>query len=299
MSGRVGVGAGDVYFPTPAGYQGFQSDGSAVSQKFQTGKSSSSNLLSASVVMNIIAVLISGFLCSIPFEIMIRADEKSGYFTALFLHLYTVLEGVPKACTNNYLWSSKLPISWHLLFMTLSFLFVKFKTEAMENMSMPLFIIGSNMQVVTGVIVGTLFESKRYSSPQILSVLLVTCGCITATMNWREMFFDKGFMRTLYGFVCIITAVSILTFLVSASGFASKKFNADIPEQIFRQHLFAIPLFLLEWDSIGPRFSRWADKKIYTYSHPYLRIPDLYLLLIMTTVFAQINRYMSNILSGT
>lgn len=106
----------------------------------------------------------------------------------------------------------------------------------------------------------------------------------------------QGLLRTFYGFCCITIAVSILAFLVSASGYALKKFSAEIPEQIFRQHLFALPLFLLQWDSIGPRFEIWADTK-HSFSFYFFSIPTLYLLLMATTVFAQINRYMSTVLS--
>jgi hypothetical protein len=43
---------------------------------------------------------------------------------------------------------------------SLSFLFIIFKTAAVENMPMPLFIVGSNMQLSAGVVIGYFVDGK-------------------------------------------------------------------------------------------------------------------------------------------
>jgi endonuclease/exonuclease/phosphatase (EEP) superfamily protein YafD len=73
---------------------------------------------------------------------------------------------------------------------------------------------------------------------------------------------------------------------------AVKKFEADALEQMFRQHLFSLPLFILQWNSIGPRFRAWSNS-ITIFSVFGWPVPLLYVLLLCTTVFAQLNRYMS------
>lgn len=71
-----------------------------------------------------------------------------------------------------------------------------------------------------------------------------------------------------------------------------KKFDAGALEQMFRQHLFSLPMFILYWGNIAPRFRTWSDSKS-LYSVFGFPVPILYVLLLCTTVFAQINRYMS------
>jgi hypothetical protein len=85
-------------------------------------------------------------------------------FSAFFLHIYTVMIGLPRAYKEGYLISSKLPYSWHVMLVGLSFLFIVFKTAAIENMPMPLFIVGSNLQLAAGVVIGYTVDGQRYST---------------------------------------------------------------------------------------------------------------------------------------
>ena len=244
------------------------------------------------MAFKVFLVIASGCLSSIPFEMIMRRDRGSGMFAAFFLHIYTVSIGFPRANRDGYLIQSKMPITWHIMLVCLSFLFIVFKTAAIENMPMPLFIVGSNMQLVAGVVIGYTVDGHNYSLGQIFSVLFVTLGCIIVTLNGDGFSSSLGLANTLFGLFCITTAVSILSFLVSASNIAVKKYGADTLEQMFRQHLFSLPLFLLSWDSIGPRFRTWSESpSIFTiFGSP---VPILYVLLLCTTVFAQINRYLS------
>ena len=245
-----------------------------------------------SIPFKIFIVILSGCLSSIPFEMIMRLDIGSGLFSAFFLHIYTVVIGLPKAYKDGYIVHSKLPISWHFMLVGLSFLFIVFKTAAVENMPMPLFIVGSNLQLAAGVVIGHFMDGHRYSIFQLFAVLCVILGCIIVTLDGDSFVSSKGIMNSLFGLFCITTAVSILSFLVSASNIAVKKFEADALEQMFRQHLFSLPLFALKWQAIAPRFEIWSN------SHTLFTIfswnvPILYVLLLCTTVFAQINRYMS------
>jgi hypothetical protein len=129
-------------------------------------------------------------------------------------------------------------------------------------------------------------------SGQLFAVLCVTCGCIVVTLNGDSFVSGLGFVHTLFGLFCITTAVSILSFLVSASNIAVKRFDAGTLEQMFRQHLFSLPLFVLEWASIGPRFHKWLESRT-LFTIFGFRVPILYVLLLCSTVFAQLNRYMS------
>ena len=244
------------------------------------------------IAFKIFLVIASGCLSSVPFEMIMRKDRGSGMFAAFFLHIYTVSIGFSRASREGYLIQSKMPITWHIMLVSLSFLFIVFKTAAIENMPMPLFIVGSNMQLVAGVVIGYVVDGHSYSLGQIFSVLFVTLGCIIVTLNGDGFSSSLGLTNTLFGLFCITTAVSILSFLVSASNIAVKKYGADTLEQMFRQHLFSLPLFLLSWDSIGPRFHTWSESSsIFTiFGSP---VPILYVLLLCTAVFAQINRYLS------
>lgn len=257
-----------------------------------SSKKSQANWLDGSVAIKIFIVILSGCLSSVPFEMMIRLDIGSGMFSAFFLHIYTVLIGLPRAYNDGYLISSKLPYSWHVMLVGLSFLFIVFKTAAIENMPMPLFIVGSNLQLAAGVVIGYFIDGQRYSIGQLFAVLCVTCGCIIVTLNGDSFLSGLGFIHTLFGLFCITTAVSILSFLVSASNIAVKKFDAGTLEQMFRQHLFSLPLFALEWASIGPRFHKWFESQS-LFSVYGFTVPILYVLLLCSTVFAQLNRYMS------
>ena len=244
------------------------------------------------IAFKVFLVIASGCLSSVPFEMIMRRDRGSGMFAAFFLHIYTVSIGFPRASRENYLLGSKMPITWHIMLVCLSFMFIVFKTAAIENMPMPLFIVGSNMQLVAGVVIGYVVDGHSYSLGQICSVLFVTLGCIIVTLNGDGFTSSLGLASTLFGLFCITTAVSILSFLVSASNIAVKRYGADTLEQMFRQHLFSLPLFFVSWETIGPRFRTWSESpSIFTiFGSP---VPILYVLLLCTTVFAQINRYLS------
>ena len=51
-------------------------------------------------------------IISIPFEMIMRLDRGSGMFSAFFLHIYTVVVGLPQAYKGDYILRSKMPVSW-------------------------------------------------------------------------------------------------------------------------------------------------------------------------------------------
>lgn len=197
---------GEVLFQSTSDFQSLNIHLSEERVIVPSPKKISPSWTDGTIPFKVFIVIISGCFSSIPFEMIMRLDRGSGMFTAFFLHIYTVAIGIPTAYKEDYLVRSKMPVAWHVGLVSLSFLFIIFKTAAVENMPMPLFIVGSNMQLAAGVVIGYFVDGYRYSLGQMFSVLCVTCGCIIVTLDGDNFVSSLGILHTMFGLFCITTA---------------------------------------------------------------------------------------------
>lgn len=237
----------------------------------------------------ILLVILTGCLSSIPFEMLLRIDPGASLFASFALHVYTVALAGPDSLT--YIFSPKIPYTHHCFLVMLSFIFLRFKSYAVELLPMPLFIVFCNFQLVLSLIIGRLCFKKTFNWGQIASVLLVTAGCtvITLASVQPSPSASKSPQDILLGICYILIAVTALALLIPNGCLFVQRYNANPKEQIFMQHFLALPLFFLQWDKISPRFESMISTST--------SVSTLAVLLVVSTIFAQINRYLTMVVS--
>merc|ERR1712048_993503 len=74
---------------------------------------------------------------------------------------------------------------------------------------------------------------------------------------------DAGFANTVIGITEMLIALLSLTLLSTLVKIGFNKYGECAEEQIFMQHLFSLPLFLIpsQWKQIGPRAQLWIDER--------------------------------------
>ena len=302
----------------------------------------------------VLVFLFSGIFSSVTYELMLKADHSISLVSSFFLHLYIILFSLPKAYL--YLMSSKIPMSRHVMIVSLSFLFIYFKSLAIPILPMPVFIICTNLQLVVGSAVGRFIFKKTFIPLQYVGVLLISLGCLIITMvSSKEREQDGVEYNIPLGLVYMLLSIVSLSIMIPLGSTFVQQYNADVDEQIFVQHFLALPLFLMNWNTkILPVIKKllfvenllntdeggmanyccykynvtvllfgWIKKMLYTVddqqdllfdcdessccsaTSPYhnnitlsmygynisILIPTLLIYLILTTVFAQINRH--------
>jgi hypothetical protein len=271
-----------------------------------------SKLFSLNMIMKIIFMIVTGACSSILYEMVLKIDNGSSLFAAFVLHVWIVLISLPNAV--HYLYQPKIPIYFHLLIVTLSFSFLFLKSFAIQLLPMPIIIVCSNMQLVLGLVVGKLLFKKIFCQMQYLSVLAITVGVIVITLSSSSSSSSSSTssssLETLQGVLYILFAILSIAIMIPVGSMIVQRYNADIEEQIFFQHLLSFPLFFLQWHRIQPVIDRLylssltattlADTSASSTSSVSMvitlwgfPIPIIFFLLLGTTILGQINRYLT------
>ena len=256
------------------------------------------------VIFKVIIMIISGAISSILYEMMLKIDKNSSLLAAFILHFWIVLFSIPNLF--QYLFSPKIPIYYHLLIVFFSFTFLYLKSIAIKILPMPIIIVCSNMQLVLGLFIGKFFFLKSFNNQQYFSIVIITFGCCLITIISQDTLTSNlSFLELIQGLGYILTAILSLTIMIPIGSLIIQKYNANINEQIFYQHFLSFPLFFLQWNQIQPSInqlipfqttsqiiisSQQINPSIQFYS---ISIPIVLMLLISTTVFAQLNRYLT------
>lgn len=268
------------------------------------------NLLSFKIIFKVIIMIFTGAISSILYEMMLTYDKNASLLAAFILHLWIVLFSLPNL--YQHIFYPKIPIYYHLLIVMLSFTFLFLKSFAIKILPMPIIIVCSNMQLVLGLFVGKFLFNKIFCFNQYLAVFIITFGCTLITITSQDSFTSSlTFYEVIKGLFYILTAILSLTIMIPIGSLIVQKYNANIEEQIFYQHFLSFPLFLLQWNRIQPSI----NQLIPFYTTPtttttleilstnlqensyikiyHISIPIILILLISTTIFAQLNRYLT------
>jgi drug/metabolite transporter (DMT)-like permease len=211
--------------------------------------------------------------------------------------VWTVLIAIPHS--YQYVVSPKIPYYWHFFIVFLSFSFLFLKSFAIKRLPMPLLIVCSNLQLVFGLLVGKGLFKKSFSFGQYIGVVTITLGCILITLSSQSSTSsDKSPSDIFYGICFIMASITAVAVMIPTGSMLVQKYNADVQEQIFLQHFLSLPLFALQWDRLSPCLWRVLHATE-VYSIGGLSLPVVVVLLFSTTVFAQINRYLSMDISLT
>jgi hypothetical protein len=190
---------------------------------------------------------------------------------------------------------------------------------------MPVFIVSTNLQLVVGLLVGKCLFGKTFIFSQYMGVGLITVGCLVITYASDnkedcEATIEEGDVTPhadmLFGFLYMMISLASISIMIPLGSKCVQQYDADVQEHIFIQHFLALPLFLYHWESkifpIVKKIMQSCSHVIVFGEHVKIddtvdeypsigipifgtsieiRLPTVMLLLISTTVFAQINRH--------
>lgn len=244
---------------------------------------------------NVLVAIISGALGYGLLELILKEDRHAALAAAFLLHIFITFSSLTKA--RAFLWSGKIPLTWNLVIVLLSYLYSLFKSYAMKFLAMSTFLTGSNMQLVVAVIIGKIIFNSQYTFGQIVGVLLVVVGCTITTLLSSEL---NGEIRSeststvitgdlIIGSTCMALMLISIAGLMPTINYVIRKYNADTEEQLFMQHSLALPLFGLQWSNLLPSLTSFhlGQGEFSLFGHP---VPLFFVFLLASTFFTHINR---------
>jgi hypothetical protein len=198
---------------------------------------------------SVVFSILTGASAGVLFELFANEIPNAALLNAAALHLWVVFSGILSAGScYQFIFHPKIPFQWILGIVMLAYVFLYFKSQAMENLPMPVFIVCSNMKLVATLLIDYFVFSKPFPSPgQVVGVLCVTIGCILITLQSQQFAAGKEYaieydtsVGLLYVFISVI-AVSVLMPLSNLA--VTKHPGSSFDELSFMQNALSVPLF--------------------------------------------------------
>jgi hypothetical protein len=209
--------------------------------------------------------VILGIASVVPYNMVIASDTGSPLFISFVTHIFFVcinIEHLGALLSGNI----AIPLYWHAAFVALGFLFNMLKSDAFARLPCALCMLLLNLQMLIGMVVQFVALGKRYSLMQLCGCGLVTGGVAIAASAKAQSNADTASVPTgdmvvgVSEMVGSLLAITIMNLLIKV---AFKVHGEAIGEQLFIQHLFGLPLFLIgnQWQQIGPRAVEWLGSR--------------------------------------
>ncbi|ETS86794.1 hypothetical protein PFICI_00622 [Pestalotiopsis fici W106-1] len=215
--------------------------------------------------------LIFGGCCSNVFalEAIIKVEPASGTLLTFVQFLFVAITGYVSQFDSSrppfFIAPNKVPIRRWLINIVLFFGINVLNNHAFSyDISVPVHIILRSGGSITTMIAGSLW-GKKYSRIQVVAVLLLTTGVITAAWSDAQ---SKGkptdetsessstFSR---GLIILFVAQSLSAVMGLYTEETYKKYGGHWKENLFYSHLLSLPLFLPFSTSLYRQFMRLAN----------------------------------------
>ena len=195
----------------------------------------------------IIYSIITGTITGILFELFANEIPYATLLHTFVLHIWIIINGIFTKSYYQYVFRPKIPLIWIIIIVILSYLFLYFKSQAMESLPMPTFIVCYNMKLFVSLIVDyIIFSVSIISIKQVIGVILVTIGCVLITLQSHT--FEKGkeyemeYNLTL-GLTYATLSVITVSLMIPISNLAvTKNIGGTFEEVLFMKHLLSLPL---------------------------------------------------------
>lgn len=205
--------------------------------------------------------LIFGGCCSNVFalEAIVKAEPHSGHLITLAQFLLVAAEGFVyhfDAKSPTLLKPNQIPLHRWMIQILLFFSVSVLNNFAFGyNISVPVHIILRSGGSMTTMLIGWIW-GKRYSPIQVLSVTLLTVGCIMSAMgDSRGMGeTEQSMSRFLTGLAILFIAQVLSAFMGLFIENTYAKYGNNYREGLFYTHALSLPLFLLFSRSIQAQF---------------------------------------------
>ncbi|EAA36131.1 hypothetical protein GE21DRAFT_2314 [Neurospora crassa] len=233
------------------------------------------------IAIGVMLSLIFGGCCSNVFalESIIKVEPGAGTLLTFVQFLFVALVGLPSQIDWSrppfFLKKNQVPIKRWLINIALFFAINVLNNHAFSyDISVPVHIILRSGGSITTMIAGALW-GKRYSRIQIVAVLLLTVGVITAAWSDAQ---SKGSSKKEtheknsdfgIGLAILFVAQSLSAVMGLYTEETYKKYGPHWKENLFYSHLLSLPLFLFFWPSLKTQFKKLANSAPLT-----LPLPD-------------------------
>lgn len=215
--------------------------------------------------------LIFGGCCSNVFalEAIIKVEPGSGTLLTFVQFLFVAIIGLPSQFDPKrppfFLKKNKVPISRWLVNIVLFFGINVLNNHAFSyDISVPVHIILRSGGSITTMIAGSLW-GKRYSRIQVVAVLLLTVGVVTAAWSdaqtkaastHEEHHGNKSFGT---GLTILFVAQVLSAIMGLYTEETYRKYGPQWKENLFYSHLLSLPLFIPFLPSLSRQFMKLAD----------------------------------------
>ncbi|KAK2045858.1 NST UDP-N-acetylglucosamine transporter [Colletotrichum somersetense] len=261
-------------------------NGSAMKERASTEKPMQAagriiaGLFSQWIAVGVMLGLIFGGCCSNVYalEAIIKVEPASGTLLTFVQFLFVAVTGYVSQFDRSkppfFLQENKVPLRRWIINIVLFFSINVLNNHAFSyDISVPVHIILRSGGSITTMIAGTLY-GKRYSRIQILAVILLTFGVITAAWSDAQSKdssktaerSDKPAFGT--GLIILFVAQVLSAIMGLYTEETYKKYGPQWRENLFYSHLLSLPLFLPFAPSLIRQFRRLA-------SSPPLSLPTL------------------------
>ncbi|KAK3952583.1 UAA transporter family-domain-containing protein [Pseudoneurospora amorphoporcata] len=233
------------------------------------------------IAIGVMLSLIFGGCCSNVFalESIIKVEPGAGTLLTFVQFLFVALVGLPSQIDWSrppfFLKKNQVPLKRWLINIALFFAINVLNNHAFSyDISVPVHIILRSGGSITTMIAGALW-GKRYSKIQIIAVLLLTVGVITAAWSDAQ---SKGSSKKEsheknsdfgVGLAILFVAQSLSAVMGLYTEETYKRYGPHWKENLFYSHLLSLPLFLFFWPSLKTQFTRLAGSAPLT-----LPLPD-------------------------
>ncbi|KAK1959851.1 NST UDP-N-acetylglucosamine transporter [Colletotrichum eremochloae] len=224
--------------------------------------------------------LIFGGCCSNVYalEAIIKVEPASGTLLTFVQFLFVAVTGYYSQFDRSrppfFLQENKVPLRRWIINIVLFFSINVLNNHAFSyDISVPVHIILRSGGSITTMIAGTLY-GKKYSRIQIVAVILLTFGVITAAWSDAQ---SKGSPKTSErndrpafgtGLIILFVAQILSAIMGLYTEETYKKYGPQWKENLFYSHLLSLPLFIPFAPSLIRQFRRLA-------SSPPLALPAL------------------------
>ena len=207
------------------------------------------------MIRSMLLCVLTGAAAGVCFELFANEIPYAALLNAAALHVWVVMSGIMSTSCFQYLFKPKIPYLWSFGVVILSYSFLYFKSQAMESLPMPVFIVCSNMKLLVSLVLDyTIFATPIKSINQIFGIVLVTVGCILITLQSRK--FEEGKEYEIeynmpLGLMYVTLSVITVSLLMPISNIAVTKHGGGTFEELqFMQHFLSLPLFYPNLDRL-------------------------------------------------
>lgn len=210
------------------------------------------------------ATVLLGVVSVIPYNIVLQKDPGSPLFVSFIDHLLIIAKNLPNS--RGFVRQRKLPLAFHAGIVVFASAFTVLKSDAYVRLPASVCILLSNLRMLLGVVIQFIIFGQKHSQAQLLGVVLATSGIAWAGSSMQRATTAFGGLTgdsndLLIGVLEILGSSTALALLSSTVKIAVSRYGEIAEEQMFVQHLCALPLiFPSQWEKVGPRFGEWYHR---------------------------------------